>query len=72
MASVEELNKAIEVIKNHCKSFRKNGKDCYRDYCPFGTNCPSEIGDVPPSDWEKVEEKSNDWDKYMENKDGNY
>lgn len=53
MASVEELNKAIEVIKNHCKSFRENGKDCYRDYCPFGTNCPSEIGDVPPSDWKK-------------------
>lgn len=56
MASVEELNNAIDVIRNHCKSFRERGKDCNIDYCVFGTNCPVGIGDIPPSDWVNVEE----------------
>lgn len=55
--SLKLMNDSIKAIRDFCSDL---DIDCYRDYCPFGTNCPSEIGDVPPSDWEKLEEKPND------------
>ena len=56
MNNIEDINKAIDIIRHQCKSFRESGKDCNIDYCIFGANCPVGIGDVPPSDWVNVEE----------------
>lgn len=53
MASVEELNKAIEVIRNHCKNY--NGY-CWGG-CPFYINCAPKGNIEPPCYWEDIEEE---------------
>lgn len=50
MASVEELNKAIEIISSHCESF----DNCEENYCPFIVNCPIKGEIEPPSSWLNV------------------
>lgn len=57
MASVEELNNAIEVIRNHCESFKT---DCDDDYCPFYVNCAIKGNIEPPSYWHDAKEKNED------------
>lgn len=62
MASVEELNNAIDVIRNHCESFKT---DCDYDYCPFHVNCAMKDSIEPPSCWYDVEEKPDYWDEEL-------
>ena len=57
MASVEELNKAIEIIRSHCKTKSKTVNGC--DDCVLSKFCEA-CWDVPCW-WENVEEdKSNE------------
>lgn len=55
MASVEELNKAIEIIRSHCKTKSKTVNGC--DDCVLGEFCEA-CWDVPCY-WENVEEDKN-------------
>lgn len=61
MASIEELNKAIEVIRNHCEGME--GIDCDDVYCPFHVNCAIKGNIEPPSYWYDVGEKPDYWDE---------
>lgn len=53
MASVEELNNAIDVIRNHCKYQSKTGDDCISCLLSVNCNLISRV-EKPLKDWENV------------------
>lgn len=57
--NLNNLNKAIETIKNYCKNKMDNEKNCKYNYCPFEINCPARSFIAPPAFWHKIIIKEN-------------
>lgn len=58
---IEELNLAIRILRNFCKSKEKKGLDCCGDgdgfyKCPFVLKCPVFTDDAP-CDWTEIKDE---------------